>query len=385
MTTRSTTTSSTGRRVWLRRGGLGNPQVVGKCHYVHLAKLGQAAARETFVTISPHMASIWTDLFESMLVPGRDLRWVERGPGVGRDARIAYSSLLGRYMARAYLTSHEGVRVLVPLERAKRKFEGTRFSIVKDPPGRGLEADWIGLDSRGLVIAEAKGTYDVGRKSWRGPSSRPAILQTAVGQAGRTAVYARSLWSRRELPAKRWAIASRWGTARKPKIEPTLLAWDPGENTLSEEDYLELSAILLRADAAGVVYGLGHPEAAATLSRGAMPRGMNRFGGTRVAGWELEPGFATVAGPFGVQPLRNERDSGLASAALELGIPIAIASMSADYLESVLRNVNWAKQGIAPEHDGIHAEERLASHGGLTVRWPTQDEMGWRSDLTEDV
>ena len=116
-----------------------------------------------------------------------------------------------------------------------------------------------------------------------------------------------------------------------------------------------------------------------------MPRGMNRFGGTRVAGWELEPGFATVAGPFGVQPLRNERDSGLANAALELGIPIAIASMSADYLESVLRNVNWAKQGIAPEYDGIHAEERLASHGGLTVRWPTQGEMGWRSDLTEDV
>ena len=331
------------------------------------------------------MAAIWTDLFESMLVPGRDLRWVERGPGVGRDARIAYSSLLGRYMARAYLTSHEGVRVLVPLDQAKRKFEKTRFSIVKDPPGRGLEADWIGLDSRGLVIAEAKGTYDVGCKPWRGPFSRPAILQTAIGQAGRTTVCAWSHGLLRKLPAKRWAIASRWGTADKPKVEPTLLAWDPGDNALSEEDYREISTLLLGADAAGVVYGLGHREAAATLSRGAMPRGMSPVGSIRVAGWELEPGFATVAGPFGVRPLRNERDFGLASAALELGIPIAIASMSADYLESVLRNVYGAKQGTAPEYDDIHAEERLASHGGLTVGWPTQREMGWRSDLTEDV
>jgi len=66
------------------------------------------------------MASIWTDLFQSILAPGHQLRWKDDGPGLGRDAKSAYSSLLGRYMARAYLTAFEGVRVMVPLDLAKR-------------------------------------------------------------------------------------------------------------------------------------------------------------------------------------------------------------------------------------------------------------------------
>lgn len=69
--------------------------------------------------------------------------------------------LLGRYVARAYLMANEGVRVLVPLEVAKRRLQNTVFSIDKAPLGsRGLQADWIGLDSGGrLVIAEAKGSF----------------------------------------------------------------------------------------------------------------------------------------------------------------------------------------------------------------------------------
>ena len=370
MRTRSTTSNLTGRRVWLRRGGPRNPQFPGRDHHVRLTKLGLAAAYETFVTVSPHMSAIWTDLFESMLIQGSDLRWAGSGPGVGRDARIAYSSLFGRYMARAYLTSHEGVRVLVPLEVAKRRFQGTRFSIKKDPPGRGLLADWIGLDGRGLVIAEAKGTYDVGRKTWRGPSSCPTILRTAIGQAGRTAVYGRSSGSQRKLPAKRWAIASRWGTAGNPMIEPTLLAWDSGDQSLNAKDYRGLSTLLLRADGAGVVRGLGHQGAAATLLRGVMPTYMDRFGETSIAGSMLEPGFAAVAGPFGVLPLRDERDFDLANASLDLGIPIAIASMSARYLENVIGAAFFAREGTAWEAYGIDADERLASQGGLTVSWP---------------
>ena len=90
------------------------------------------------------MAAIWTDLFHSIMVPDSScLRRRGDGPGIGRDARIAYSSLLGRYMARAYLTEREGVRVLVPLDVAKRYFQRTPrtpYVIKKDPPGRGLEA-----------------------------------------------------------------------------------------------------------------------------------------------------------------------------------------------------------------------------------------------------
>ena len=109
-----------------------------------MSVIGNAAARETLVTATPHMAAIWTDLFQSLILPGSELRWRGAGPGVGRDARIAYSSLLGRYLARAYLTEHEGVRVLVPLDVAKRQFQRTPYVIEKDSPSRGLEADWIG-------------------------------------------------------------------------------------------------------------------------------------------------------------------------------------------------------------------------------------------------
>ena len=72
-------------------------------------------------------------------------------------------------MARAYLTEHERVRVLVPLDEAKRRLQGTPYVIKKDPLSRGYEADWIGLDDSGLVIVEAKGTYDKGIKTWHGP------------------------------------------------------------------------------------------------------------------------------------------------------------------------------------------------------------------------
>ena len=105
------------------------------------------------------MSAIWTSLFADMLCPGSELRWVDDGPGVGRDARIAYSSLLGRYVARAYLTVNQGVCILVLLDVAKDRLRNTGYSIDKVPPGsRGLQADWIGLDLGGrLVIAEAKG------------------------------------------------------------------------------------------------------------------------------------------------------------------------------------------------------------------------------------
>ena len=125
-------------RVWLRQGGLTNPWPHGSCHGVRLTEVGIAAARETLVTATPHMAAIWTDQFESMVVPACDLQWADNGPGIGRDARIAYSSLLGRYMARAYLTDHAGIRVLVPLDVAKRCFIGSPYLIQKDLLAGGL-------------------------------------------------------------------------------------------------------------------------------------------------------------------------------------------------------------------------------------------------------
>ena len=89
--------SASSRSVWLRRGNSSDPDFYapGKYSAFELAAIGNAAARETFVTGTSHMAAIWTDLFQSIITPRPELRWFGDGPGVGRDARIAYSSLLG--------------------------------------------------------------------------------------------------------------------------------------------------------------------------------------------------------------------------------------------------------------------------------------------------
>ena len=303
-----------------------------------LTQIGIAAARETLVTAAPHMAAIWTDLFESMLIPGCDLRWAGKGPGIGRDARIAYSSLLGRYTARAYLTDHEGVRVLVPLDVAKYRFRRTPFLIEKDPPGRGLEADWIGLDGDGLVSVEAKGTYDPRKRSWEGPDSLPTCLKTAIRQTGRTAVFSQRRGVRRKLPVKRWAIASRWGTEAEPELCPTLVAWDPGENHLDNEGYRELEDLLIRADADGVLEGLGHKWTEGSGSRLSQSRAAQIHRGLRVGSVRIEPGFGAILGPFGTRPLRDQEDLILLRKILEHEIGVAVVSLSQRYLSTLIEH-----------------------------------------------
>ncbi len=354
--------NSSSRLIWLRRGDPSNPGAVGKLCSLNLSAIGNAAARETLITATSHMAAIWTDLFHSFMVPGSPyLCWRGNGPGIGRDARIAYSSLLGRYMARAYLTEYEGVRVLVPLDVAKNYLRRTPYAIKKDPVGRGLQADWIGLDDSGLVIVEAKGTFDGGIKTWRGPGSVPQILQTAVKQAKRTAVFSKS---RGKLPVKRWGIASRWGTEINLR-ETTLLAWDPEEERLDEGDYHALADILHQADVDGVVRGMGHlaPELnVAELLPDASP--LTRL---RIGEQLLDPGFAAIVGPFGVYPLRTRDDHRLLLQVREMNLSYSVVSLSLRYALATSETL------MGYEEIGI-ANELLSSQRGLTVVWPRAED-----------
>ena len=86
-------------------GALSRSDAPGVLSSVRLPEFGVAAARETFLTTTVPFAAAWTDLFGEMIADCRVLRWRGNGPGVSRDARIAYSGLLGRFMARAYLMS----------------------------------------------------------------------------------------------------------------------------------------------------------------------------------------------------------------------------------------------------------------------------------------
>lgn len=296
------------------------------------------------------------------MAPDLQLRWRHNGPGIGRDARLAYSSLLGRYMARAYLTESEGVRILVPLDAAKRALADSPYVIHKDPPSRGLEADWIGFDDNQIVIAEAKGTFDEGKRPWRGPSSWPQVLQTAIGQAERTALFR----SGHKLPAKRWAIASRWGTEENG-CDPTLLAWDPDEPMLSGDEFAELARRLVSADLQGVMTGMRHPEAAQALDApppsGRLPGDLRLKVGDRV----IEPGLLAAVGPFGSHPIRGEDDLTWIRGVRELAIQVAITSLSSRYVLKVRQDARWAD-------DVEEVDERGGRQAGMTVVWPEPDE-----------
>ena len=382
MTTRHSITNPPQRSVWFRRGVFSSPYAVGMDNSVSLLELGLAAARESFLTGTISIAAAWSELFESMLSQSGKLEWRDSGPGIGRDARIAYSSLLGRYMARAYLTDKQKVRVLVPLDEAKRALEGSPYSIRKDPPCKALEADWIGLDDRRLIIAEAKGSFNKIVGAWEGPHSIPDVLQTAIGQAGRTAVF--RLGRRTPLPAKRWAIASRWRNENNG-CKPTLLAWESNDEaledetledeTLEDEDYRELLARFCRVDLDAVLEGLGHREAVDTVN---MPEGITRPSSVlelQVGNQPIEPGFAAAFGPIGVYALRGAHDVKQLRDLRTRTPDIAIASLSSQYVRTIVNDpsrVDWAENdGWA---DAGVDEKRFASRDGLTVAWPTREE-----------
>ena len=363
----------TQRALWLRRGTIPSTCARRSSGTIHLSVLGVAAARETFVTATAPFTAAWTDLFRGMLTDSPVLRWRENGPGVGRDARIAYSGLLGRYMTRAYLTAYEGVRVLVPLDEAKRVLTNTPYSIGKSPGERGLEADWVGLDSRGcLVIAEAKGSFDPGLQAWLGPNRIPKALYTAIGQARRTNVFKNT--ANKPLPARRWAVASRWANEDN-QLCPALLAWDSDEGQLDACDYQELARLFFRAEVETVLAALGLPEAAQLLdapdTEAPLPRAM-RLG---VGPHTIESGFAALVGPVGIFPLRDHGDLDRVRQIREWNPTVALASLSRRYVTRTMRQPDAVvepddQRSVLRPNQG----ERIGQKAGMTVAWPLAGE-----------
>ena len=91
-----------------------------------------------------------------------DLVWKGSGPSKGRELKRAFSNILGRYFARAYLETHEGVSELLSIEGKIMSICNDRFRVRRVPAMKGNMPDWIGWTSNGFVIAEAKGSHDFG-------------------------------------------------------------------------------------------------------------------------------------------------------------------------------------------------------------------------------
>ena len=294
------------------------------------------------------MAAVWTDLLGALLAPSPEpaLRWAGKGPGIGRDARIAYSSLLGRFVARAHLIWDLGVRVLVPLDVAKDSLKSKGFSIQTKRGDPGHRADWIGFDHQGLVIAEAKGNYSGSIASHA--LKPPPILRPAIGQVIRTEV-----WGFAEIPARRVAIATRWATERQTR-KPELLVWDSQPSQVWQPNPALVGA-LSQADGIRVLRGMGYPTPRDPKST-VNPR-LHRV---MFRGREFDRGYIAIADALGVRPLPDG----------EARCPRVPA-----YL--VFSEAHWTSvQHGEPTRFEPQVSERWARASGLSVIWPRpEDEL----------
>lgn len=342
-----------------------------------LYELGFSAALETFTTNTQSLAGIWVKLFQSFLASPKELRWLDNGPGIGRDAKVAYSGLFGRYMARAHLMFRENVRVLIPLEVIRKELQNNNlYYIGKKPGSNGLEADWIGIDDEGLIIAETKGSFDRTKSSWKGNKKVPQLLHNAINQAMRTEVYIKS--TGKPLPARYWAVASRWANEDNG-VEPTTIAWSRGRVKLEKTDYWNLENLLLRVDLNSLMKGLGHPEIDNLQQKVS---GLSvRYRGDldlMINGQPLGPGFITAVGPIQNYPLRTLEDI---EDVHELGIYnwflsdsdpyIVLISVSSQFIDKVLQNQIDEFHGFPSRIEIKEIEEGLCivKFAGLTVVW----------------
>ncbi len=180
--------------------------------------------------------------------------------GQSREVKTALSGLFGRFVARAYLT---------------RYWNYSNFAHVTKPPmllsgvvgaqvirlHNGDMPDWIIWDplQQQLAIAEAKGCHDRA-----GPDK---ALARAWTQANRADVMIGGL----PAPLKRFAIATRWGVATAPTMNPIISVKDPEEDgrQISKNERDALGVGIARRHMGSLFRGLGYAELSRALLRAA--------------------------------------------------------------------------------------------------------------------
>ena len=123
--------------------------------------------------------------------------------GQAREVKTALSGLIGRFVARAYLTRYFGYRHFKSIGKPPKRLNFRPAAwVIRRPGHSGDLPDWVvSTASRTptFAIVEAKGSHDP-----RGPG---AALSRAWEQAQRADVTTHSGL----VPLKRFAIATRWG------------------------------------------------------------------------------------------------------------------------------------------------------------------------------
>jgi hypothetical protein len=224
---------------------------VGTATSISLAitEIEDAGIREVLQTPGAALGS-WALLDALLASTGAGTPFVFREPlGQAREVKVALSGLFGRFVARAYLERYHHLSVFCHLRRGAVTLDGRR-RIEITRRAKGDLPDWVASSSTlmDLTVAEAKGCHDRA-----GPTE---ALTRAVAQAARVDVSVRG----HTVPAKRIAIATRWGASVGGPADPQLAVHDPedDEAPIEPADKDALFVGLLRMHLADLLAPLGH-------------------------------------------------------------------------------------------------------------------------------
>lgn len=268
--------------------------------------------------------------------------------GHAREVKTAISGLFGRFVARAYATSHLGLTHFAHVRKPPMRLSGPMRGYLTRVPGmRGDMPDWVAWGSGvGMAIVEAKGCHD---------SKNPrASLDRAFRQAERAEIRGRH----GRLPFKRYAIATRWGFTSPKVWSPMLWVKDPdADGVITDEERDDLEVAMSRWHIATLIRPLGYEPLADALLNLATNPFRNRIetsqAAARAALFNIDPWLVERDAPAPEEPLIG----GFVTRAGPLGSAILTANQ-----QSTLRDIGLRPSFVGVELSTIkHAIEGIPS------------------------
>lgn len=333
-------------------------------HQIDLRLVAMAAAVETLQV--DLVVSGWVGLFQALLAPGLELRWLQNGPGGEAEIKRAYSALFGRFFGRAVLRHEHGC---VDLRQVREGMEVAPGYVLQRKPGvsaRGDLPDWVGWMNNAtvLTICEAKGSRDSG--DWENriaPSLRDARQQVER-------VEIRDFLGMR-IQTKDWVVGSRWGTEANGKA-PTITTIDPVTDgrALEPAEAEQIAGSVYAHWLADLLAALGREDLATRLrDPGDQPapvleRDLIEIGGKPAVG-------ALVIDSAGFFPLGDgaggrERLSALQSIARERGRKSAVVGIDLDAVRLARRR---GRPDEAMRRPALPDGPPTVSVDGVTLTW----------------
>lgn len=206
------------------------------------------------------VAAGWMNMFSALLEPhpSSELRRLGIGPGSNAEIKRASSALFGRFFGRAALRRHHGCRWLRQVCDGIEVAPGIRLQ--RRPGNGGDLPDWVGWDDANdcLVVAEAKGSYDIG--NWH--STQPSPPRRALKQLEGVEIVDVT----GPVQFKTWAVACRWGTIANA-VTPTIICCDPNREGRALNTQ-EVDALRKESRArwiADLLQGIGRPDIATVV------------------------------------------------------------------------------------------------------------------------